>query len=99
MFPDSVSLYARTSITTAGVATYGTAVTSRASVQAARVIVTSGEGMQARTDGARIFLPGAIAVDNGAKIVHGSTTYEVVGVAPFNDPGKPSFREVYARLI
>lgn len=99
MFPDSVSLYARTAVSVQGEPTYGAAVTSRASVQAARVIVTGGEGMQARADGARIFLPGAIAVDNGAKIVHGSTTYEVVGVAPFDDPGKPAYREVYARLV
>lgn len=98
MFPDSVSIQART-VDALGAATYAVATTSRASVQAARVIVSTGEGQQTRTDGARIFLPGALTVNNGAKITHGSTTYEVVGVAPFDDPGKPNYREIYARLI
>ena len=99
VFPDSVTVAARTALTGAGVPTYATGVASRASVQAARVIAYDTTGAQVRTAGARIFLPGALDVDNGDKITHGSTVYEVVGYEPFDDPGKPNYRLVYARLL
>jgi len=97
-FPHTIQVAARTAIDDNGVPAYGTPVEYRANVQGARVIVTSPEGVQIRVPGGRIFIPGRPAVDIGARVTHGTNTYEVMGADP-GEVGIPAPSEFYARLI
>lgn len=100
MWPHSVTIQNLASMSDAGVPTYGTESDPyRASVQGATVWATSPDGQSTRVSGSRIFIQGAPTVTMGALITHGSTIYEVVGLEPFADGGKPAHVQVYGRLV